>query len=694
MKARLISRSRANTGRIGACVARIAIVLMVFCLVGCVGEQPVATPVPTFDPPVAVATPTDLPSYTARSYPTPRCLALFVAGAYPMPPTALPAATVAYPLPTLPKKVQPTATAMAAPGVTPTPLGGAITGTAAVSPTITVMGSTEVTATLAVAVTSEVTATVTVTENAVVTPTLALKPTMTVTPTEMVTPALASTVAPSVTATAVVTPTLLLPTLTAEDAPYPAPATVSSREASPAEELSPYPGPKPAAPPTADARPTPKPRGDEPDPTLAADSERRPSAVPDAVERPLPAGEPTSPSAYAPIVESGRSVLEAAPLCTTPMVADERLVAAINGFGFELFAEVVGEAPESSVLVAPLGTHVLLTMLYNGAMGDTRVEMREALGLESMSMRSLNEGYADLLLDMEAPGRGIEATALNALLFDERVQVDEAYLTRMARTYRTVSKSEDLSKPNLVADVNAWTEAQTHGLLTAVLEEAPNPEAPLVLANALHFRGAWRYGFNPDATLSRPFVGASGVPVDADMMSGVLRELGHVAVPEKLSIVRLPFTDERVSLWVLLPDADAGATLASLLAELDAETWAAWSGAMTPRYVEVELPRLSVDSIHALAEPLASMGMSLAFSAEDADLRAYAPEQQSALWIDDVYQRVVLDVGDEGVEQGRAPGASGARTIIPFVADHPFAFVVRDDVTGVVLLIGVYTGPE
>jgi len=699
------SHCRTHTRSVRPWIVALLIACLVLCLSGCARGVPVATDVAPFERPTAAPSPTGLPTRAARLYPTLRLWAPRVPSAYPLPPTVVAPTPVEYPLPAEPKgETAPptvsvaTETATKAVSIAPPPTQ--------TQPVQTPTEGVSLTATLSATVSAKAPCPAGgATPCAGASTCSKSKPSGTASPCGAVSTGTASVSPPSATATLAQpepTLTVVLPAATplAGATGYPVPESKAAAEDSsiavaPAYPLPAYPLPAYPLPATATGVPTPKSRRPPPPPDApAVESAPLPPGTPTLVPAPSTKGETTPDTAFAPHVESGVSALQAPPACTTPVVVDERLVAAINGFGFDLLAQVMGEDLDSSTLVAPLGTHVLLTMLYNGAMGETRQEMRAALGLREMSMRSVNEGYADLLQDMEAPGRGIEVTALNALLFDDDAEYDDEYLARMGGIYRAVAKAYDLADPDLSDEVNEWVEAQTHGLVPAVLDAPAEPESLLLLLNALHVGGAWRYGFAPEQSASRPFERAPGEIVDVPMMTGVLRELAYYSEPERLALVRLPFTDERISMLILLPSRQGGVSVQSLLGGLDAEVWSAWSSAMSPQYVTVQIPRLEIDASHRLGGALGALGIESAFSADDADLGAYAPAASELLWIQDVHQRVVLALGPDGVEPGVPPGHSGARSVIPFVADRPFFFVVRDDVTGVILLMGVYAGPQ
>jgi serpin B len=71
------------------------------------------------------------------------------------------------------------------------------------------------------------------------------------------------------------------------------------------------------------------------------------------------------------------------------------------------------------------------------------------------------------------------------------------------------------------------------------------------------------------------------------------------------------------------------------------------------------------------------------------------------LFISAVVHKAFVDVNEEGTEAAAATGISMAPTAAPvrdeppgFRADHPFAFLIRDNQTGSILFMGRVMNPQ
>jgi serpin B len=118
-----------------------------------------------------------------------------------------------------------------------------------------------------------------------------------------------------------------------------------------------------------------------------------------------------------------------------------------------------------------------------------------------------------------------------------------------------------------------------------------------------------------------------------------------------------------------------------------------WLAMLSPARVVVGLPLWSTRSSAELRGVLRRLGIHLVLSGP-ADLPSFTTKPNVRL--DRVFHEAAIDVG-----RRRGPGArdeteTGVRDETAQVvrADHPFLYLVRDLLTGIVLVIGRFAGPE
>jgi serpin B len=148
---------------------------------------------------------------------------------------------------------------------------------------------------------------------------------------------------------------------------------------------------------------------------------------------------------------------------------------------------------------------------------------------------------------------------------------------------------------------------------------------------------------------------------------------------------------------VLLPKQLDG--LAAVEKTLTAGSLAERIGKLEGREVAVSLPRFKLTAGFELTGILATLGMTLPFS-DRADFSGMNGGKEP-LQISAVIHKAYVDVNEAGTEAAAAT-AVGIRAMavltpkppIPFRADHPFLFLIRDRRTGNLLFLGSLTQPS
>ena len=142
---------------------------------------------------------------------------------------------------------------------------------------------------------------------------------------------------------------------------------------------------------------------------------------------------------------------------------------------------------------------------------------------------------------------------------------------------------------------------------------------------------------------------------------------------------------------VLLPDEISG--VEELDATFTTERLDRWTAQLRETRINVFLPKFKTTSAFELSGQLKAMGMPDAFNHADFS----GMDGMKWLVIAAVLHKAFVDVNEEGTEAAAATAVTLARgapmRIVNFRADHPFVFLIRDNVTHSILFLGRIVHP-
>ncbi len=396
-----------------------------------------------------------------------------------------------------------------------------------------------------------------------------------------------------------------------------------------------------------------------------------------------------------------RAIRCCAPLSVTvdadePMPFDSARARAGEDFAARLVALVSKGNAGDNVFISPISAQLALSMVYNGAAGETRRAMAKALGVDTDSLGAFNRGNAALIRHLAA-SRDVTLEIANSLWGKSDVPFTPAFLDRVRSNYQAEVASLDLGSPEAMKRINNWVSARTHKRIPSILDQPSG--GVLVLLNAVYFKGKWRKQFEKRATTDRPFHLASGVTVQRPTM--VNTSWYDYGRDRNYQALRLQYKGDGQSMYVLLPDS--GVPVSALYAQLGSSASARWHD-MSSVEVNLMLPRFTLEYGVDLMASLTELGMGVALDPQRADFSGMVTAEYLAgqrLFISGAVQKTFVDVNEEGTEAAAATKVTmGATAVAPqyrprdFVVDRPFLVVIRDDATGAVLFVGRIMDPH
>jgi serine protease inhibitor len=367
-----------------------------------------------------------------------------------------------------------------------------------------------------------------------------------------------------------------------------------------------------------------------------------------------------------------------------------------SAFGLGLFRQLGDARPDANVVVSPLSAGLAVSMLANGAQGETLAGIQRAL-VTGLDVQALNATNQELVRALR--GDDVQLSIANSLWARQGVPFLPSFLDATRRFYDAEVAALDFNSPATAQRINRWASDKTNGRITRMVEDGPlDGDLILYLMNAVYFKGRWQDEFQTAQTRPMPFHVPGGRTVQRPMMQRT-GEYGYLRA-DGFQGLRLPYRGGRFAMYVLLPDE--GSTVAALRARLTPDAWADWMGRFgAAREVRVVMPRYRINVEAQLNRPLQTLGMADAFSQVSANFRSMLPAEYLArgnVYVSEAKQKVFIEVNEEGTEAAAVTGIEVRTTSAPpqpvsFVVDRPFLLAVRDDQTGALLFIGQVNDP-
>jgi serpin B len=336
-------------------------------------------------------------------------------------------------------------------------------------------------------------------------------------------------------------------------------------------------------------------------------------------------------------------------------------------------------------------------MALAGARGQTAEEIQAVLRLHYDP--TYDAALGALLDDLTKAGNtgGNELHTANGLWVQKGLAILPAFENTLTNNYHApLTPLDFIGNPEAARSlINRWTEDHTKEKIKDLFPAGSlDAQTRLVLTSAIYFYGRWQNPFVTSRTQPAPFTLPTGATTQANFMNQT-SHFGYSETPST-QILEMRYAGTGIAFDVLLPKTLTG--FPDLEKSLTPEDLTGWLGNLTPRNVQVSLPKFRAESEFSLHKTLSAMGMPTAFT-DKADFSGIDPK--GGLAISEVVHKAFVDVSEQGTEAAAATGialhAAAMRMPEPavvFRADHPFVFLIRDSRTGVVLFIGRLMNPR
>ena len=377
---------------------------------------------------------------------------------------------------------------------------------------------------------------------------------------------------------------------------------------------------------------------------------------------------------------------------TLPEVTDYTM---IGDLGAGLMQYAAAQEAENPVL-SPLSAYLCLAMLMPGANENTKAEFEKILGADWDYVSAL---AADIAAQLEKTGGSTKLDLANSIWTDDdKAVIEEEWLKTVKAYFGPDIYSADLPSDGALKAINKWVNDKTNGMIPKLHDDNYDKDTIMVLLNALYMKADWAHKFEGRDTYDREFAKADGSTVTVPFMNMFEAYESYIKTDGAEGIM-LPYDDGRLAFIALKPDdGDARKYAAGFTGAKLKEAMAA---AKADTFVTVNMPKFDTEYSVYLTDALKAMGMTDAFDPDLADLTGAGRGVDGPLYISYVFQKVKVDVNEEGTEAAAVTEIATAEGCalpadepIVLTFDKPFVYAIVDTETGVPLFAGVMENPE
>ncbi|KAL1141953.1 hypothetical protein V6Z11_A11G065400 [Gossypium hirsutum] len=316
----------------------------------------------------------------------------------------------------------------------------------------------------------------------------------------------------------------------------------------------------------------------------------------------------------------------------------------------------------SNTVISPFSFHLLLSLIAVGSKGRTLEQLFHCLG--SKSLEDINS-LASQMVDLASPfnkSNGVsigepDLSFVNAAWVAQSLKLKPSFQEIVEGVYHAIAKEADFANKaeQVVAEVNAWAETATRGLIRNLLT-----------AEALK-----RY-------LYRSF--------------------------NRYKILKLPYKTSqptrKFAMHFFLPDAKDGLKNLLQMFKSNPEYFNKRFDLVNEKIFDFWVPRFKFEFEFEASEAMIKMGLDLPFNRSKAEITEMVDSVTEPLFVRKMFHKCLIEVNEEGTEAAASTAViieQQQQSVYPnpsFVADHPFMFMIKEETSGVVIFVGAVLNPS
>lgn len=357
-----------------------------------------------------------------------------------------------------------------------------------------------------------------------------------------------------------------------------------------------------------------------------------------------------------------------------------------SDFAINLYNELRFSRQHDNILFSPLSVATVLSMLLNGARGNTAKELETVLHVSGPSVKNL---FSKLLSELHSYEPNATICTANRLFAEKSFPISREYIYTLKAFYKSGIQSVDFRKQAEKSRVliNKWVSKETHAKIQNLIQKGEvTRNTKLTLVNALYFKGRLSDPFSARFTMKETFFGTKGKTM-VNMMSGYATVGRAYDKDLDVEVVAVPYAGDKLSMIIVLPKKKDG--IFDLDITLTPSKFTGLLKQLQDELVVLALPKFKLSMPVELSKVLKVLGLEQVFS-ESADLSGITKARGFSLG--SVIHEAFMEVKEEETEAVAARSeliaGSALRELDGVIVDHPFLFAIQSRNHDSPLLLG------
>ncbi|RID42225.1 hypothetical protein BRARA_J02131 [Brassica rapa] len=345
-------------------------------------------------------------------------------------------------------------------------------------------------------------------------------------------------------------------------------------------------------------------------------------------------------------------------------------------------------ARNSNFVFSPASISAVLTMVAVTSETETLRSFIFSI-LSSSSIDKLNAVFHEVantvLVDGSENG-GPKISAVNGVWMEQSLSLSHSKKDVFQNFFKAAFAQVDFrfKSEQVRMEVNEWASRHTNALIQNMLPPTSvRSDTDWIYGNAIYFKGAWKNKFPKSETSEEEFYHVDGTSVSVPFMTTTFR-MQYVREYDDFKVLKLSFqrgrdTNRLFSMYFYLPDEKDG--LENLVKRM----------ASTPGFLDSHIPS---EKVRVGEFRIPKFKIEFGFEAS----KAFNELELESV---ELHHKALVEIDEDGAEaaavtiKGGRRGSKGYSSVrlIDFVADHPFLFLIKEDITRTIMFVGQIFDP-